>query len=118
MRKAAFLFIGLALLAVNAPALAAEAPAVSGKSPDEAAFLPAPGCLLEKKLISPGSGLLPVAPTFQQWSENCCCTCDMRGVYWSCMDSCGWAESCHNDCNNQWMAAENECIETCPCPIC
>lgn len=53
-----------------------------------------------------------------QYCEGCCCSCDMRSVYTSCMDGCGWAPSCQNGCYNQWMAAENECIQSCPWPIC
>lgn len=61
---------------------------------------------------------LTAPPVESSYCDTCCCSCDMRSVYTSCMDACGWASSCHNDCYNQYIAAENQCIQTCPWPIC
>lgn len=110
MKHALVLVAGLILLPLVTPVLASETPTIP---PDWCS-----GNVAPHKPATPMISTSPTDPMWLQSCENCCCSCDMRSVYWSCMDACGWAQSCHNDCNSQWMAAENECIQTCPWPIC
>lgn len=43
-----------------------------------------------------------------------CCSCDYSNSYYYCFEGCGSDQSCQNNCHDQWMAAEDRCIRTCP----
>lgn len=43
-----------------------------------------------------------------------CCPCDYSSSYQSCVAGCSGNSACEQDCFDDWMAAENWCIQNCP----